>query len=60
MGQLGEMGLSSNGKIGERDVDIRGSKYPSRLRVVSFFPDEQVLNNTDCMLDICDPVNQPK
>jgi hypothetical protein len=26
MGQLGENGVSSDGKVGERDVDIRGSK----------------------------------
>jgi hypothetical protein len=26
MGQLGESGVSSDGKVGERDVDIRGSK----------------------------------
>jgi hypothetical protein len=26
VGQLGESGVSSDGKVGERDVDIRGSK----------------------------------
>jgi hypothetical protein len=26
VGQLGERGVSSDGKVGERNVDIRGSK----------------------------------
>jgi hypothetical protein len=61
-GQLGESGVSSDGTVGERDVDIRGSKVvaPSYVNWGSFVADPCISMwlCTDCMPDLWGPVNR--
>jgi hypothetical protein len=61
-GQLGESGVSSDGKVRKRDVDIRGSKVvaPTCVDWGPFIVDfwESIWLCTDRMLNLWGPVNR--